>query len=231
MSQFSTNILCVGLLKSQYNVLITRDPSATNKISTCIVSRRNDEKCVLAVPISDGLFAVQMSKDSVLIAKNNDVAASTSTKQKLLGSNYSKIDQPAMDWHIKLGSISAKRLFKISKICPAEPNISMGTLRNLFCPDCQNVEAKRAPIQRSNRRTIRPLELIHIDVLGLMRTKSVGGLSWSFICSRNSRRFYDLLRYFLSVYSKSRVRSALRVYHYNQTDNRSAPSINSIRRA
>lgn len=69
-------------------------------------------------------------------------------------------------------------------------------------------KCKRAPIQQSNRKTVYPLEPVHVDVLGSMKTISIGYCSCAlgviddytaysevFILSNREQVFEEMCKY------------------------------------
>lgn len=222
--QFATNILSVGILSSRYNVLFTCDPPAKDGVSTCILTRRVDGNVALTVPIEDGLFSIKMDERPTRSSHSHQMAVCTSCKQSSHGGHVTSDNNLAMEWHKKLGHISAERLFETIKVYPAVPDFSMRTLNDIFCPDCQIAKAKRAPVQKSNRITTRALELVHMDVLGPMRMKSLGGRSYVLGIVDDFTAYSDIF-----VLSKrSQVYDALCEY-IGRTERTTGLSLQSIR--
>lgn len=66
----------------------------------------------------------------------------------------------------KLAHICDGRLIQVLKLYSAIPDFTLEKLRKISRANCLFVKAKRAPLEWSQRWTLRPLELIHIDVSG-----------------------------------------------------------------
>lgn len=180
--EFSTNILSVGLLTSRYNVLFTQNTPAADDKSACIISKRSNNAVVFTTKLKNGLYEVPIdgsaTDESATEPKQTDEPFDSCYTCK--HSNYSLINvNSALEWHRKLGHISAQRFHVATKKYSSIPNFDLKTINDITCTDCIVAKTKRAPIPPSNRKTIQPLELIHLDVLGPMKTKSVGGRSYA----------------------------------------------------
>lgn len=75
------------------------------------------------------------------------------------------------EWHKKLGHVSTERIFKATKIFETMPKFFQKVLNELHCSDGLISKAKRAPIEESDRHTTRPIELVHMDVMGPINPK------------------------------------------------------------
>ena len=86
-----------------------------------------------------------------------------------------KIDQVDL-WHQRLGHASHKQLEKIS-ICDAVVGLpKFGKIDKCICGPCQigkQIKSKHPSVARV--QTSRPLELLHIDLMGPARVQSLGG--------------------------------------------------------
>ena len=99
------------------------------------------------------------------IAAKDNMKSSTSETPIAPAPEIMKIQRDALEWHEKLGHPSAERQMKLSHISPDVPCIPQAVLRNIHCPSCSIAKAKRAPFQSVPKRALRPLELVHMDVL------------------------------------------------------------------
>ena len=108
-------------------------------------------------------------------------------------------------WHRRLGHINFDNLVKISKL---------GVVRNLpkiikpsnpICKHCQLGKQTRVSFKTKEHSSSKPLELVHIDLCGPTRTKSLQGESyfmlfvddftrmcWVFFSRKNQRLFKNL---------------------------------------
>lgn len=91
-----------------------------------------------------------------------------------LGKHLLQNFDPAADRHKKLRHISAGKLFESTKIIDKVLNLTLEIIWSVFCNNCLVAKAKRAPIEPSGRYVVRPLELIHMDLLRSIKTVSIG---------------------------------------------------------
>ena len=81
-------------------------------------------------------------------------------------------------WHRRFGHLGEKNLRKLAKTGLVERfdynvNNDIG-----FCETCIEGKHNRSPFQTSSSQTKEPLELVHSDVCGKMREKSIGGAEY-----------------------------------------------------
>ena len=79
-------------------------------------------------------------------------------------------------WHQWMGHASYKHLFIVSKHESILGIPKLSRMSNVVCGPCQlrkQMKAKHPGIQTS--ATSRPLELLHLDLMGLTRNESLGG--------------------------------------------------------
>ena len=81
-------------------------------------------------------------------------------------------------WHRRLGHINFDNLVKISKLGAVRnlPKITKPT--NSICKHCQLGKQTRASFRTKEHSTSKPLELVHTDLCGPTRTKSLQGESY-----------------------------------------------------
>ncbi len=72
------------------------------------------------------------------------------------------------EWHRKLSHLSPERYNHLSELNNDIPKFNRNPLVNHHCVPCLVGKAKRAPIHRSTRTISRPLELIHLDISGVV---------------------------------------------------------------
>ncbi|KAA0067336.1 gag-pol polyprotein [Cucumis melo var. makuwa] len=108
------------------------------------------------------------------------------------GSNIchlTKVDQTWL-WHRKLGHISLRSLDKVirNKAVVGIPSLDING--KFFCGDCQ-VEKQTRTFHRRIKEcyTIRVLELLHLDLMGLMQTESLGGKKYVLVVVDDYSRF------------------------------------------
>ena len=79
-------------------------------------------------------------------------------------------------WHQRMGHASYKHLFIVSKHESVLGRPKLSKMSNVVCGPCQlgkETKAKHPDSQTST--TSRPLELLHLDLMGPTRIKSLGG--------------------------------------------------------
>ena len=98
-----------------------------------------------------------------------------SISHKCYNVNINKVDL----WHQRLGHASHKQIEKISK-CEAVLRLpKFKKIEKSICGPCQigkQVKSKHPSI--SDVQTSRPLELLHIDLIGPARVQSLGGMKY-----------------------------------------------------
>lgn len=87
--------------------------------------------------------------------------------------NASSIDSidKELEWHKILGHPSSERFIKLMIMGTDLPNFSNKTINSILFHPCEISKSKRATPKRSTRVTTRPLELIHLDIMGPMTRK------------------------------------------------------------
>ncbi|CAM8895490.1 unnamed protein product [Rhodiola kirilowii] len=88
-------------------------------------------------------------------------------------------------WHRRLGHLNLKNLKKVSteSLIQGLPKVK-GDL-DVVCGECQIIKQTKVSHQKINQiNTSRPLELIHMDLMGLMQVESYGGKKYVpvFVC-------------------------------------------------
>lgn len=66
-----------------------------------------------------------------------------------------------------------------SNVFDSVPNFTFETAKSVFYTDCMIAKKKPARIDPSNRVSTRPLEWIHMELLGAMRTTYMGIISYA----------------------------------------------------
>ena len=85
-------------------------------------------------------------------------------------------------WHQRLGHMNFKDLTKIAKKELVREVPKMGKNVNYVCRPCQLGMQTGAPHKKVNSFTTkRPLELVHMDLMGPTRTERIGGKRYIFI--------------------------------------------------
>ena len=90
---------------------------------------------------------------------------------------YNSIRLPNEDlWHQQMGHASYKHLSIVSKYEPVLGIPKLSRISNVVCGPCQLGKQTKAKHPSTQTSAIsRPLELLHLDLMGLTRTKSLGG--------------------------------------------------------
>jgi len=78
-------------------------------------------------------------------------------------------------WHRRLGHINFDNLVKISKLGAVRNLPKIIKPSNPICKHCQLGKQTRATFKTKEHSSSKPLELVHIDICGPMRTKSLQG--------------------------------------------------------
>lgn len=81
-------------------------------------------------------------------------------------------------WHRRYGHLGEKSLQKLAKTGLVE-RFDYNVKRGIgFCETCVGGKHHRSPFETSSSQTKEPLELVHSDVCGKMREKSIGGAQY-----------------------------------------------------
>lgn len=83
----------------------------------------------------------------------------------------------------------------------------MKTIKNVFCTDLIIYNSKRAPIEPSNRINSCPLDLVHMDILGPEKSKSI----WARSYALGSMDFFKADSEVLFLKSRGQVYEYMRV--------------------
>ena len=79
-------------------------------------------------------------------------------------------------WHQRFGHANFKQVAKVSKLEAVEGLPKFGKVEKTICGACQMRKQTKAGHQKVNViGTSRCLELLHVDLMGATRTKSLGG--------------------------------------------------------
>ncbi|KAK0587530.1 hypothetical protein LWI29_024466 [Acer saccharum] len=93
-------------------------------------------------------------------------------------------------WHQRLGHMNFKDLKKLEKhgIVRGLPNL--GKKLEVVCEPCQLGKQTKVPHKKNSYiATKRPLELVHMDLMGPIQTESINGKKYIFVCVDNFSRF------------------------------------------
>ncbi|CAM8997413.1 unnamed protein product [Rhodiola kirilowii] len=93
-------------------------------------------------------------------------------------------------WHRRLGHLNLKTLKKLgsSELIRGMPNVKGNP--DVVCGECQiGKQTKASHPKVSQISTSRPLELIHMDLMGPMQTESYGGKKYVLVCVEDFTRF------------------------------------------
>ena len=79
-------------------------------------------------------------------------------------------------WHLRLGHANFKQVAKVSKLEAIKGLPKFGKVEKTICGACQMGKQTKASHQKVNLiATSQCLELLHVNLLGPTRTKSLGG--------------------------------------------------------
>lgn len=114
-------------------------------------------------------------------------------------------------WHRNLGHISFNNLVKISSKNAVRDIPKIKKPKNGICDSCQKGKQARAYFKTKEHHTSKPLELIHTDLCGPMRTQSINGdkyfmlfideysqMTWVYFLKHKSKAF-DMFRAFTKM--------------------------------
>lgn len=157
-------LFVVGLKHSLLSVsqICDKGNNVTFKRKGCEIRRENDGKLVaIGTRTFGNLYTLEETLEgSCLLGQENE--------QWL--------------WHKRLGHISFENLGKISskKAIRDIPHISKPI--NSICASCQKGKQTRTTFKAKEHYTHSPLELVHTDLCGPMRTQSISGERYFMLC-------------------------------------------------
>ena len=93
-------------------------------------------------------------------------------------------------WHQRLGHANFKEVAKISKLEAIEGLPKFGKVEKIICGACQIGKQTKASYHKVNViATSRCLELLHVDLMGPIRTKSLGGKRYIMVIVNDFSRY------------------------------------------
>ena len=93
-------------------------------------------------------------------------------------------------WHQRLGHMNFKDLKKLEKHSIVRGLPSLGKKLEIVCEPCQlGKQTKISHKKNSYIATKRPLELVHMDLMGPIPTESINGKKYIFVCVDDFSRF------------------------------------------
>ena len=78
-------------------------------------------------------------------------------------------------WHKRLGHINFENLIQLNKKEATRDLLVIKNLTSSICKQCQHGKQTRVKFKTKEYSTTKPLELIHANVCGPMRTKGLNG--------------------------------------------------------
>lgn len=93
-------------------------------------------------------------------------------------------------WHQRLGHVNLKNLKRLSRkeIVRGLPNL--GSNDDMICGPCQIGKQIKSPHRKLNEiTTSKPLELVHLDLVGPVQTLSLGGKKYFLVMVDDFSRF------------------------------------------
>jgi hypothetical protein len=84
-------------------------------------------------------------------------------------------------WHKRMGGMNFENLVKLNTKKEARdiPNITRTS--NIVCNQCQHGKQSRPSFKTKKYTTSKPLELVHTNLYGLTRTKSIQGVNLFYV--------------------------------------------------
>ena len=93
-------------------------------------------------------------------------------------------------WHQRFGHANFKQVAKVSKLEAVEGLPKFGKVEKTMCSACQMGKQTKASHQKVNViATSRCLELLHVDLMGPTRTKSLGGKKYIMVIVDDFSRY------------------------------------------
>ena len=93
-------------------------------------------------------------------------------------------------WHQRFGHANFKQVAKVSKLEAVEGLPKFGKIAKTICGACQMGKQTKASHQKVNViATSRWLELLHVDLMGPTRTKSLGGKKYIMVIVDDFSRY------------------------------------------
>ena len=93
-------------------------------------------------------------------------------------------------WHYRLGHLNYRDLMKVANNEVIKGIPKLGKPFNPICGLCQNGKQTRSTHKRVNEiLTSKPLELLHMDLIGPMRTKSLRGKKYILVMVDDYSRY------------------------------------------
>ena len=128
-------------------------------------------------------------------------------------------------WHRRLGHANMGNISKLSKGNLVNGLPKLNYVKDHICEACQHGKQIRSSFKlKEHVSTSRPLQLIHMDLFGPMRTESIGGKSYGYVLVDDHSRYTWV--YFLS--NKSDCFDSFRTFCL-KVDNEKGYLITSIR--
>jgi hypothetical protein len=78
-------------------------------------------------------------------------------------------------WHKRMGHINFDNLFKVSKREALREMPEISKLENILCKHCLRGKQTKTKFMSKEYSTRKPLEIVHIDLVGPTRTKGLKG--------------------------------------------------------
>ncbi|KAG9442456.1 hypothetical protein H6P81_018310 [Aristolochia fimbriata] len=110
---------------------------------------------------------------------------------------YTASSDSADNWHRKLGHVHFRHIQQLIKHAAVKGFPEIKNIRDKHCGDCQQGKQHKTKHKSTTQiNTTRPLELLHVDLMGLVRTPSHKGRRYIFVCVDDFSRFcwVDFLR-------------------------------------
>lgn len=184
----STNIFSVGLLSKNYNIEFTTDLSAWNGMSTCFITNKQAEELAKTIEIIEALFPIPLVPVPQRYAKfqafktQTEVCPPLPLPCSVCCHKVSEVSQSEikedLKWHYRTGHSAPGRHQKLSMMFPDVIDFSRRVLEDIVCVPRSMSEASKGSIQKSSRLTMSPLEVLHVDITGRMRSSSLVGMHY-----------------------------------------------------
>ena len=149
--------------------------------------------------ICDEDFLVQFSKKGCIIIDEEGIQVLEGNKtidncyevvpMSKISCRSARVDVLEL-WHQRLGHANFKQVAKISKLEAIEGLPKFGKVEKIICGACQIGKQTKASYHKVNViATSRCLELLHVDLMGPIRTKSLGGKRYIMVIVNDFSRY------------------------------------------
>lgn len=85
------------------------------------------------------------------------------------------------EWHRKLGHLHSSRIQQLHRNDTSVPWFGDAVIKKFQCIPSLTAKPHRAPIRSSSHRTSRPLEVVHLDISGIVHPTLIEGMKYTVV--------------------------------------------------